>query len=312
MKLDHPIQLGISKSQVRVQYPLKYRKHFPAQLYEKVMSTVWPFCSEGIINSDGEIVADSTCGFQTDMLEVEFGQPIVDYSGGFCCSCPAMTVLTGMSDGVYRGDCGLLSSNETAHCLEFSDTMFAGYSIGDFEYDYDITLDLTYKSNRAEDSSAAQANAPQSDPDPAPGSSKTSRILTEISSKKPFFNRVLSDTNTAAEEHDSTAQAEDTEAKEPKTEEETLPNSTGQYESVREVLSINRRAAKNKILSAEIVGDYMPLKPPPDLKDKIFLRPLPKELPVDVEGRPQNDWMVVAADMVSMDGAECDKIGEND
>ena len=82
------------------------------------------------MNSDGKIVADSTCGFRTDLFETEEEGPIVDVSGGFCCSCPAMTVLTGMTDGIYRGECGLLSSDETAHCLEFSETLFAGYSIG--------------------------------------------------------------------------------------------------------------------------------------------------------------------------------------
>ena len=87
-------------------------------------------------------------------------------------------------------------------------------------------------------------------------------------------------------------------------------SSSSSYTTVSEVLSINRRLAKNSILSAEIIGDYMPLKPPPSLKDKIFLRPLPREVPIDAEGKSQNDWLIVDQNMVSMDGADCDKIGK--
>jgi hypothetical protein len=310
LKLDNPISLGISKSQVLVQYPLKYRKHFPAQLYEKVMSTVWPFCSEGIMNSEGEVVTDSTCGFRTDLAELYGDVPIVDYSGGFCCSCPAMTVFTGMSDGVYRGDCGLLSSDETAHCLEFSDTLFAGYSIEDYYYDYDITLDLSYKKNLIKTNeqesnedettnTTEEANtnegAPESTPENQPSDATASKMIKSI--KKGFFRRML-EGETNVENQDNL-------------EDLLVQNINDDYEVIKEVLSINRRSATNQILSAEIIGDYMPLKPPPDLKDKIFLRPLPKEIPIEADGKVQNDWLIVASNMVSMDGSECDKIGKN-
>jgi hypothetical protein len=231
LTLENPISLNVEKSTVKVHYPLKYRKHFPAQLYEKVLKTVYPFCSEGILSSSGELVADSTCGFKSDRADISSDN--VDYSGGFCCSCPAMTVFTGMSDGVYRGNCGLLSNDETAHCLEFSETMFAGYSISDFYYSYEITLTLSYPSEEEESG----------------------------------------------------------------------------FRVIKEVLSIDRRAATNQILSAEIIGDYVPLKPPPDLKDKLLLRPLSESSPAESEGKVQVDWMVVNPGMVSMDGSECNKIG---
>jgi hypothetical protein len=278
-----------------VQYPLKYRKHFPAQLYEKVMSTVWPFCSEGIMNSDGEIVADSTCGFRTDLVDV-MDVPIVDYSGGFCCSCPAMTVLTGMSDGVYRGDCGLLSSDETAHCLEFSDTLFAGYSISDFYYDYDITLDLAYKKNDVVKNDESETKEEEENVVDETKTETQQEAETVEKKQNSIFSRFLTEETPPQNE-------------EINSEEEILTETNAEYEIITEVLSINRKAATNKILSAEIIGDYMPTKPPPDLKDKILLRPLPQKVPVEAEGKVQNDWMIVNPGMVSMDGSECDKIG---
>ena len=236
-----------------------------------------------MINSEGEIVANSTCGFRTDLADVFDMGPIVDYSGGFCCACPAMIVFTGVSDGVYRGDCGFLSSNETAHCLEFSETLFAGYTIGDHMWDYDITLDLSYKSKAASNNPAPSDDEAekQEDDEMNNNDAEQQRMLEEQQNEE---NGELS-------------------------EDDLLSKPETDYVTISEVLSINQRMIKNSILSASIIGDYMPVKPPPDLKDKIFLRPLPKEIPVDAVSHVQNDWLIVNPGMVTLDGSECDKIG---
>ena len=44
---------------------------------------------------------DSTCGFVKD----SDGKPIIN-SQGFCCSCPLMTILTGLETEHHRGNCG--------------------------------------------------------------------------------------------------------------------------------------------------------------------------------------------------------------
>lgn len=302
LTLDTPISLSISKSQVLAHYPLKYRKHFPAQLYEKVMTTVYPFCSEGIVKSDGSIVADSTCGFRTDLADLEEGQMILDYSGGFCCSCPAMTILTGLQEGVHRGDCGLLSSDETAHCLEFSDTLFAGYSVGDFYYDYEINVDLIYSKKTGE----TQTNQNESDNTQESDSIDTSSDQNQ--NDKNLEEEKTDTETTTAQQQKLKKENSENESHETNSNDSQTKNSD-EMEHISETLSINNRMVNNGILIAEIVGDFMPIKSPPDLKDKIFLRPLPKALPTDGSGKVQNDWLVVDQNMVSMDGSECDKIG---
>ena len=303
------------------------------------MSTVYPFCSEGIIKSDGSIMADSTCGFRTDLVEIADGQMIVDYSGGFCCSCPVMTVFTGIQEGLHRGNCGLLSSDETAHCLDFSDTLFAGYSIGDYYYDYDIKIDLAYAKGGDKGESeegvtgSSEEGGQASDSKPDPGSSsedETSDVLnpSELESASGSLETQNPSPQSKVNEQTGPSQAsrllaDDSETDIPVSEpavdassddptsETVSTESTGSdsYELISETLSINNRLVNNGILLAEIVGDFMPIKSPPGLKNKIFLRPLPKVLPSDVSGNVQNDWLIVDSDMVSMDGSECDKIG---
>ena len=142
--LEKPVTLEVSKSLVKVLYRLKYIRHFNGQARERIIDTIWPFCSEGLINSEGAITTDSTCGYVLN------GEEPVPYSQGFCCSCDAITLLTGLSDDVTRGSCGLFSSSETAHCLEFSDIYFAGYEIVSYQFGYDIDVTLKYDLNGIE------------------------------------------------------------------------------------------------------------------------------------------------------------------
>ena len=142
ISLNTPVTLEVNKSEVRVLYRIKYMRHFNGQIYERIVDTVWPFCSTGLLSSDGEILVDSTCGYKID----KENKPI-DHSQGFCCTCPTLTLLTGISNEVTRGGCGLMSSSETAHCLEFGESYFAGYNIETYRFDYSVDISLKYESN---------------------------------------------------------------------------------------------------------------------------------------------------------------------
>lgn len=43
-----------------------------------------------------------------------------------------MTLFTGYSDEIHRGNCGFFDVSESAHCLVFSDQKYASYEIVDF------------------------------------------------------------------------------------------------------------------------------------------------------------------------------------
>lgn len=221
MSLESPLSLNVAKSQVKVMYRLKYLQSFPSQVFEKVINSVWPFCSEGLFTGD-ELEVDSTCGYAKD----ENDNPIPN-SQGFCCSCPISTLLTGIRTKTTRGDCGFFSTSETAHCLRFSNTTYAGYSIEGYSYHYEITLDMKYK----------------------------------------------------------------------------LASSSS-YEEKSQVISVEKRTATNDFMTARIVGDYLPLTPPPELTNKILLLPS-----AQVEENISSNWLLVDRNMVTLDGSECNKIG---
>lgn len=139
VSLESPLELTISKSQVKVIYKLKYIQSFVSQVFEKVMNSVWPFCTEGLITGD-QLSVDSTCGYAKDA-----NNTLVNYSQGFCCTCPMTTLLTGIKTETTRGSCGFFSSSQTGHCLRFGNTTYAGYTIEGYSYNYDIKFDMSYK-----------------------------------------------------------------------------------------------------------------------------------------------------------------------
>lgn len=133
---DPPIKITFSKSNVNVLYKLSYLSHFNSKVFETVIDSTWPFCSEGLFK-DEQLFKDSTCKFKKDK-----DNKIIPDSQGFCCSCPKITLLTGVKSETTRGSCGMFSSSETAHCLNFSDNFFASFEIELYDYEYDIDMYL--------------------------------------------------------------------------------------------------------------------------------------------------------------------------
>ena len=71
---------------------------------------------------DDEILSDSTCGFVKDSED-----SLILNSQGFCCSCPWVTMITGLETEHHRGNCGFFDQTDTAHCLVFSNDLYAAY-----------------------------------------------------------------------------------------------------------------------------------------------------------------------------------------
>ncbi len=143
LNLTTPVSLNVTKSAVTVLYTLKYRQNFAYTLNERIVKTSWPFCSEGMM-SQGKLKIDSTCKYRTDSN----GMPTT-YSQGFCCTCPAVTLLTGLSSEPSRGSCELFGSSQTAHCLEFDKTQYFGYEIIEYVYNYNINFILSYNTGKS-------------------------------------------------------------------------------------------------------------------------------------------------------------------
>lgn len=142
LNLTTPLALNITKTPVSVIYYLKYRRNFAFNAFERVVKTSWPFCSEGV-SSQNQIKLDSTCKYKLNSS----GYPI-EYSQGFCCTCSAMTLITGLASEVSRGNCQQFGSSQTAHCLEFDRTQYSGYEIIDYVYDYKIGFDLAFETTQ--------------------------------------------------------------------------------------------------------------------------------------------------------------------
>lgn len=136
--MSSPITLTVQKTAVKVVYPVSYQMNFPASVSEKIKRVSWPLCSEGEI-SGNRVVTDSTCGFKMNAI----GAPI-PYSGGFCCTCPLITILTGTSSSPTRGNCSAANTLQSAHCLTFSSQSYSAYTIGDARYDFNITVTIDF------------------------------------------------------------------------------------------------------------------------------------------------------------------------
>lgn len=135
--LENPLSLQISKSHPANVYQLRYMQSFAPSLGEKTVSTAYPFCSEGLVNSNGQLKLDSTCGYAR-----QNGQPI-PLSGGFCCSCTALAFFTGLSASSGRGSCSALSTRQTAFCLEPYGDSWSAYEVISSRIDYSLELSLS-------------------------------------------------------------------------------------------------------------------------------------------------------------------------
>lgn len=137
-QLNSPLTLSLAKSQVHTKYPLQYIMDVPTTVTEQVIPQDWPLCSEGS-TYNGKILSNSTCGLQTTALGV-----FVPYSGGFCCTCPLLAILTGISSTVTRNTCTAFGKTQAAHCLRFSSSFYSVYSISQFMTDFNVTLTLGF------------------------------------------------------------------------------------------------------------------------------------------------------------------------
>lgn len=131
-----PLQLRVGKTIPRVLYRLRYLRSFPSQLRERVVETSYPLCSEGLLNSAGQLRLDSTCGY------AYAGGSAVPLSGGFCCSCSALSFFTGLSATQSRGRCTAFSARETAHCMQTAGESWSAYEVLDSRVEYSISLEL--------------------------------------------------------------------------------------------------------------------------------------------------------------------------
>ena len=146
LELKAPIALKISKSPVKVFYKLLYKKHFNSQIKERIEKSVGPFCTEGYLK-EKKIEIDSTCGFKKDINE-----NIIINSRGFCCQCPITTLFTDLEGEIHRGDCQFMDfdSGVTAHCVEKSDEVYAGYVILEYYFSYEVTVELVFDKGEGE------------------------------------------------------------------------------------------------------------------------------------------------------------------
>lgn len=144
IQLEKPLTLTVSKNPVKVLYRLLYKQHFSDQVQEKVITQSLFTCSEGTFQNN-ILIKDSSCGFARNA-----DGSVINYSGGFCCSCSLYTILTGNQTGVNRGECGMFQANQSAHCLLFSDQLYAAFEVKELSYIYDIDLNLTYTKSTGE------------------------------------------------------------------------------------------------------------------------------------------------------------------
>ena len=143
LSLNTPIELNISKSPVKVFYKLLYKQHFNYQIKERIEKSVGVFCTEGYLQN-GEVEIDSTCGFQRNI-----NNEVIVNSRGFCCECPLTSFFLSLDGEIHRGECEFMDfdSGVTAHCVEKSEQMYAGYYILEYYFSYDIKVEIDYEKN---------------------------------------------------------------------------------------------------------------------------------------------------------------------
>ena len=132
-RLENPIKISISKSQVKVIYPCIYFQDFNYYPKEKIIMTDYLSCK------DNNNIEDTTC----DISKNENNEKI-PYSEGFCCSCPPLSLLFSNYNKRF-GDCKKLNfgnGSSAAHCLVFDKLWYSAYKILQYKIDYEITINI--------------------------------------------------------------------------------------------------------------------------------------------------------------------------
>jgi hypothetical protein len=119
---------------------------FPATVTEQVKSTNWPLCSEGTLQGT-RVASDSTCNYAYDP-----SSKAIPYSGGFCCRCPLLSIITGLSSAPTRNNCTAFGSTEAAHCLKFSSQKYSAYAIGAARFDFNVSVKVDFGTSKIQTS----------------------------------------------------------------------------------------------------------------------------------------------------------------
>eukprot|EP00033_Pygsuia_biforma_P003888 GCRY01004257.1.p1 GENE.GCRY01004257.1~~GCRY01004257.1.p1 ORF type:complete len:967 (+),score=239.56 GCRY01004257.1:70-2970(+) len=143
-KLAKAVTVKISKSEVRIAYPIYFKQHFNNKPKETTISMLMVNCKD--------TGSSPSCGYAEDT----YGNRI-DYSSGYCCSCSMLSHLSGNNDLRGGTDCSpyvaglpILQTQGEAHCLSFDELWYGGFSIGTAETVFDIYLDVYYPSEDKE------------------------------------------------------------------------------------------------------------------------------------------------------------------
>lgn len=134
-----PVNITVIKSPVEIEYDLTNPFNVNYNPYEIVIDTSWLFCE-----SNGEYLGDENdFDFSCNKLYYKnTPDKSVQYSSGFCCSCPISTIFFGTSSSNIRGSCGIFSPSRTAHCMRYHPTWYTGYKLGKSKAKYNITLTI--------------------------------------------------------------------------------------------------------------------------------------------------------------------------
>ncbi|KAK4532062.1 hypothetical protein CCYA_CCYA10G2919 [Cyanidiococcus yangmingshanensis] len=145
----YQLYITLTKSRIRLEYPLYYLRDFNNQPYE----IVYKYNSNGPLNwLDNQCMAtwgssEPTCGYAYNPPGSTDPSDRILYSQGFCCDCNAADLL-GLSPNRIRGglDCNLLSLDtptESAHCLRFDALWYSAFQIGEPITNFEIVVNIT-------------------------------------------------------------------------------------------------------------------------------------------------------------------------
>ena len=175
LNLTSPLTIQVTKSQVYVNYLLRYLQNFPSDLSEVNIGVNWPFCNSGLVESN-TITSKSTCGFAQDPKTKQY----IANSGGFCCTCSMSSLLTGSSDTQSRSPCSFMGPSQYAHCLKNVEPQYMGYAIGNYNVNYDISVGIQGVDNNGSPLNMTSLRV-------GPSSKKANNLIMNVSVIGDFF-----------------------------------------------------------------------------------------------------------------------------
>jgi hypothetical protein len=134
--LAQQLNITISKSAVQLYYDLSIPTLYNYHAHEILIDTSWIFCDGDSYAGDENSMAKSCNQLYTAQKQK------VEYSKGFCCSCPWTTTYFGLTGGVSRSDCALFSSSRTGHCMRHDGRWYNGFTVGKNEAVYEVRVTI--------------------------------------------------------------------------------------------------------------------------------------------------------------------------